>query len=869
MNKHWVAAALLLAGYLATAAATSSVRNDRHALRLALDGISDRYFVAPQCQEDFTYPFSNPNMKYCYCPLFTELDFPTWGCGNTTLPAFLPPPANDSASLGNFLVNYLLKPNQFMVHGAQLLGQRYRGAVVDYAGTCHYLAQKADYDLAVVLTNGDRETVRTMSNGRLPGEVFNVETGTTNDPVDRWVFSGIAAAKECTGLTFNLSLLVNTTVLVSLDYVMGSEEYPEFVFSPFNDQFRFFVREAGTTTWAANLAKTPNNVDIEIDTVNYQVNAALYENCPKFGGYDGYTKNLLARSYQMQPGKVYEFMMVVCDLDTESNTESDDYYYDTAVHMKAYSFGICENQYEVTCPQDKFSCGIQGQTKTFTWSDALPQEACGPVTGNATASIPGNSFTMTYPAPFTTTTQTVTYTYKTESCSFDLEVEGVSTSCSGGGSVCSGGDYAVWTPPDNPFDFSGRCDYLDYSVQCISNCTDVWPLPTQPGAVAQYSVTYKITGTTVTCSIPLQVRRNQGPVIENVTLSGSGVVVDANYGKLVDNVPPGGDNITDGIQYTVVSGSIVDLSVRVADDFCNCTSGSVHVFWDLFSTDANYLKSSLSQASNATFTSSGYTVVFQNQQLVNQGSVKVVTIMVTDCFGEATLFYVYISFAAPVVTCNPPLPHPCNPNQVLVVDPITGKCTCKKPCARDSDCVEPVSGTCSNQCIRSPDNINSYCDTTNCPRTCCKATPGRIPGFLDEAICSNGCGQNSCCFVTPNPKSRTTCNSMPMGDKNGNGVTDLVENCSVLYGRQGSMPYLCSDTTPCTTYGFPSNHPCIPVDVGKWRGKVCSIQCGPGSPTNYQCKPLTETCALFYDDTNSIGGTGQKWYFCVPNGFLG
>lgn len=70
--------------------------------------------------------------------------------------------------------------------------------------------------------------------------------------------------------TFNITLGSGNTAL-RVEYQFGSEEYPDYVGSIYNDAFGFFVTGPGISG-VANLAKLPsNNADITVNNVNYGV----------------------------------------------------------------------------------------------------------------------------------------------------------------------------------------------------------------------------------------------------------------------------------------------------------------------------------------------------------------------------------------------------------------------------------------------------------------------------------------------------------------------------------------------------------------------------------------------------------------------
>jgi outer membrane protein OmpA-like peptidoglycan-associated protein len=128
---------------------------------------------------------------------------------------------------------------------------------------------------------------------------------------------------------------------LSFDYVFASEEYPEYVGSPFNDIFCFFIREKGDTA-IRNIALVPGtNVPIAINQVNWKKNSEYfrrnYDENMKFTNsilhaqleFDGLTKVLTAEC-DVIPYHVYHMKLVIAD--------ASDPDYDSGVFIKANSF---------------------------------------------------------------------------------------------------------------------------------------------------------------------------------------------------------------------------------------------------------------------------------------------------------------------------------------------------------------------------------------------------------------------------------------------------------------------------------------------------------------------------------------------------
>ena len=131
---------------------------------------------------------------------------------------------------------------------------------------------------------------------------------------------------------------------IQLDYVFGSEEYPEFVGSSFNDVFAFLVSgphplTGEDSTW--NIAMVPNSVDsahpngvaVSINNVNDSNYAQFYQpmysaTAPNAAGnntgtqYDGMTGKLAA-STSLYPCTPYHMHISICN--------AGDYSYDSGV----------------------------------------------------------------------------------------------------------------------------------------------------------------------------------------------------------------------------------------------------------------------------------------------------------------------------------------------------------------------------------------------------------------------------------------------------------------------------------------------------------------------------------------------------------
>ena len=110
---------------------------------------------------------------------------------------------------------------------------------------------------------------------------------------------------------------------VRFKYVFGSEEYPEYVGSTYNDVFAFFISGPGIVGGKQNIAKLPNGSPVTINNVNAGSNSAYYvsngdgsqspyNSSVNYIQYDGFTKVLEAVS-KVQCGQTYHLVIAIAD----------------------------------------------------------------------------------------------------------------------------------------------------------------------------------------------------------------------------------------------------------------------------------------------------------------------------------------------------------------------------------------------------------------------------------------------------------------------------------------------------------------------------------------------------------------------------
>lgn len=159
---------------------------------------------------------------------------------------------------------------------------------------------------------------------------------------------------------------------VRFRYVFGSEEYPEYVGSAFNDVFAFFISGPGISG-AQNIARLPSGVPVTINNVNngtaspapgvnpigpvnpqYFVpngngSQAPYNSSSAYIQYDGFTKVLEAVS-KVQCGQTYHLIIAIAD--------AGDGIFDSGIFLEANSLiSKAPVEVEYTMSSDPFNDG--------------------------------------------------------------------------------------------------------------------------------------------------------------------------------------------------------------------------------------------------------------------------------------------------------------------------------------------------------------------------------------------------------------------------------------------------------------------------------------------------------------------------------
>ncbi len=173
----------------------------------------------------------------------------------------------------------------------------------------------------ILLTTGSTSVASPNTSSGSAGECNN----TPGDDAALLSLSGATTYDAC-ALEFDIIPLCDT---LEFNYSFGSDEYPEFVNSGFNDAFAFYVSGPGITG-QPNIAQLPGtSTFVTIDNVNSGANSQYFvTNSGTTIEYDGYTTVLTAWSV-VQACQTYHIKIVIAD--------AGDCSFDSGVFLKAGS----------------------------------------------------------------------------------------------------------------------------------------------------------------------------------------------------------------------------------------------------------------------------------------------------------------------------------------------------------------------------------------------------------------------------------------------------------------------------------------------------------------------------------------------------
>lgn len=190
----------------------------------------------------------------------------------------------------------------------------------------------------VLLTSGSINVAPGPNNSGSAG----VSNNAAGDP-QLTAQAGFVTYDACV-LEFDLTPMCDT---IEIRYVFGSDEYPEFVGTGFNDAFGFFISGPGITG-TQNIAKIPGTqTTVTINNVNQNLNSQYYvTNTGSTVQYDGFTTPLQALAVVI-PCSTYHLKLAIAD--------AGDHIYDSGVFLENGGIGCISQQITLNASSNSIS----------------------------------------------------------------------------------------------------------------------------------------------------------------------------------------------------------------------------------------------------------------------------------------------------------------------------------------------------------------------------------------------------------------------------------------------------------------------------------------------------------------------------------
>lgn len=280
-----------------------------------------------------------------------------------------------------------------------LLGPGVTVSNIHYSGASGAIGKFTANGTNLGINSGIVITTGTIANN---GSGPQGPNNSTNSGVDNGYPGFGALTNQAGAQTYNAAILefdfVPYSDTVRFKYVFGSEEYPEYVCSQFNDAFAFFISGPGIGG-TVNMAKLPTGAPVTINTVNggnpgntgsgigacAATNPAYFVNNGSGGSiqYDGFTKVLEAVS-KVQCGQTYHLIIAIAD--------AGDGIFDSGIFLEANSLtSKAPIEVDYTLSSDPFNDGktmaegCVSATVTLTRTKNLSQSVTVPIIVSGTA----------------------------------------------------------------------------------------------------------------------------------------------------------------------------------------------------------------------------------------------------------------------------------------------------------------------------------------------------------------------------------------------------------------------------------------------------------------------------------------------------
>ena len=253
-------------------------------------------------------------------------------------------------------------------------------------------------DAGIVICTGDIQNIPEPNMGNISG-VFDTIIG----DIDLQQMTSLPVT-DAFAIEFDFT--VSTSDTLHFNYVFGSEEYPEWVGSPFNDVFGFFLSGPGIngvfSNNATNIAMIPNSSDpVAINNVNHQTNSQFYvDNANGIHlQYDGFTTPLPA-SFVPIVGETYHVKIIVSDISDQQ--------LDSGIFLSFNSLG----QLGPLVPPTEFDFSVDASSNTVEFvNQSKYARSWSWDFGNSMTSTERNPAPVTYTTPGTYTVTLTTENY--------------------------------------------------------------------------------------------------------------------------------------------------------------------------------------------------------------------------------------------------------------------------------------------------------------------------------------------------------------------------------------------------------------------------------------------------------------------------
>jgi hypothetical protein len=172
-----------------------------------------------------------------------------------------------------------------------------------------------EFGSLIGLNSGLVMSTGAISGGSQPSSAFSSTTFITPGDADIDAFGVSAGGFPSYDACFiEFDFLPTLSDTVRFNYILASEEYPEFANTSFTDRFLFLISENGSPY--VNVATIPGTtIPVEINTINASVNPQYYlDNSTSLNFvFDGYTVPLEAKFFA-QAGGSYHVKLVIADV---------------------------------------------------------------------------------------------------------------------------------------------------------------------------------------------------------------------------------------------------------------------------------------------------------------------------------------------------------------------------------------------------------------------------------------------------------------------------------------------------------------------------------------------------------------------------